>query len=91
LKQKQDNGADYIMTQLCWDMDQFRYWLDAIRAAGIWMPVDVGIMPILDQAAFFHTLFPFKRKTQNAKRRTVLIRRRGQHIRFALCILNFAL
>ena len=33
------------MTQLCWDMDQFRYWLDAIRAAGIWMPVDVGIMP----------------------------------------------
>ena len=51
LKQKQDNGADYIMTQLCWDMDQFRYWLDAIRAAGIWMPVDVGIMPILDMKA----------------------------------------
>jgi methylenetetrahydrofolate reductase (NADPH) len=35
LKQKQDEGADYIMTQLCWDMDQFRYWMDAIRAAGI--------------------------------------------------------
>ena len=51
LKQKQDNGADYIMTQLCWDMDQFRYWMDAIRAAGIWMPVDVGIMPILDMKA----------------------------------------
>ena len=46
LKQKQYNGADYIITQLCWDMDQFRYWLDAIRAAGIWLPVDVGIMPI---------------------------------------------
>ena len=51
LKQKQDNGADYIMTQLCWDMDQFLWWLDAIRAAGIWMPVDVGVMPILDQKA----------------------------------------
>ena len=51
LKQKQDNGADYIMTQLCWDMDQFRRWLDAIRAAGIWIPVDIGIMPILDQKA----------------------------------------
>ncbi len=25
LKQKQDEGADYIMTQLCWDMDQFKY------------------------------------------------------------------
>ena len=51
LKQKQDNGADYIMTQLCWDMDQFKYWLDAIYTAGVTMPVDVGIMPILDQAA----------------------------------------
>ena len=51
LKQKQDNGADYIMTQLCWDMEQFKRWLDAIRTAGVTMPVDVGIMQILDQAA----------------------------------------
>lgn len=51
LKQKQDNGADYIMTQLCWDMEQFKRWMDAIRTAGITMPIDVGIMPILDQAA----------------------------------------
>lgn len=51
LKQKQDNGADFIISQLCWDMDAFRYWLEAIRNAGIWLPVDVGIMPILDQAA----------------------------------------
>ncbi len=51
LKQKQDEGADYIMTQLCWDMDQFRYWLEAIRNAGVWLPVDVGIMPVLDMGA----------------------------------------
>ena len=51
LKMKQDNGADYIMTQLCWDMEQFKVWLDKIRSAGVTMPVDVGIMPILDQAA----------------------------------------
>ena len=25
--------------------------MDAIRAAGIWLPVDVGIMPVLDAAA----------------------------------------
>ena len=31
-------------------MDQFRYWLEAIRNAGIWLPVDVGIMPVLDIA-----------------------------------------
>ena len=46
LKQKQDNGADYVITQLCWNMDQFRYWMDAIRDAGITMPIDVGVMPI---------------------------------------------
>ena len=51
LKQKQEEGADLIMTQLCWDMDQFRRWMEAIRAAGITLPVDVGIMPVLDQAA----------------------------------------
>jgi methylenetetrahydrofolate reductase (NADPH) len=51
LKQKQDEGANFIMTQLCWDMDQFRYWMDAIRTAGITMPVDVGIMPVLDASA----------------------------------------
>ncbi len=51
LKQKQDEGADYIMTQLCWDMDQFRRWLEAIRKAGVTLPVDVGIMPVLDAAA----------------------------------------
>ena len=32
-------------------MEQFRRWLDAIREAGVTMPVDVGIMPVLDEAA----------------------------------------
>lgn len=50
LKHKQDCGADYIMTQLTWDMENFARWLDAIRAAGITMPVDVGVMPVLDVA-----------------------------------------
>ena len=50
LKRKQDSGADYITTRLCWDMDAFRYWLDAIRASGIWLPVEAGVMPVLDQA-----------------------------------------
>mgnify|MGYP003816499555 CR=1 FL=1 len=46
LRQKQDNGADFIITQLCWDMDAFRRWLEAIRRAGVRLPVDAGIMPI---------------------------------------------
>lgn len=51
LKQKQDEGADFIMTQLTYDMEQFKYWLDAIRTAGITMPVDVGVMPVLSKNA----------------------------------------
>ncbi|MDO4493157.1 MAG: methylenetetrahydrofolate reductase [Clostridia bacterium] len=50
LKEKQDAGADFIMTQLTWDMDNFARWLDKIRAAGVTLPVDVGVMPVLDAA-----------------------------------------
>lgn len=50
LRQKQDSGADYILTRPCWDMDRFRYWLEAIRAAGIHLPVEVEVMPVVDQA-----------------------------------------
>ena len=50
LKRKQDGGADYVGTRLCWDMDAFRYWLDAIRASGIRLPIEAGILPVLDQA-----------------------------------------
>ena len=32
-------------------MEQFKRWMDKIDRAGVTMPVDVGIMPILDQAA----------------------------------------
>lgn len=50
LRRKQDSGADYIITRLCWDMDAFRYWLDAIRASGITLPVEASVLPVLDQA-----------------------------------------
>jgi methylenetetrahydrofolate reductase (NADPH) len=39
------------MSQRCWDMEQFCRWLDSIRKAGITLPVDVGVMPVLDPAA----------------------------------------
>ena len=50
LRRKQDSGADYIITRLCWDIDAFRYWLDAIRASGIKLPIEAGILPVLDKA-----------------------------------------
>ena len=51
LKMKQDLGADYAITQLCWDMEQFKYWFDAIRSAGVTIPIDIGVMPVIDSAA----------------------------------------
>lgn len=51
LKRMQDSGADYITTRPCWDMDRFCRWLDTVRGAGIWLPVEAGVMPVLDQAA----------------------------------------
>ena len=47
LKIKQDAGADFIMTQLCYDIEQFKRWMEQIRKAGITIPVDVGVMPVL--------------------------------------------
>lgn len=47
LREKQDAGADFIMTQLCHDVDHFAWWLEKIRRAGVYLPVDVGIMPVL--------------------------------------------
>lgn len=47
LRQKQDAGGDYIMTQLCHNVDQYSWWVERIRKAGVNLPIDVGIMPVL--------------------------------------------
>jgi methylenetetrahydrofolate reductase (NADPH) len=49
LRIKQDSGADYIMTQLCYYVDQYCWWVEKIRRAGVSMPIDVGVMPILSK------------------------------------------
>ncbi|WP_303864228.1 methylenetetrahydrofolate reductase [Alkalibaculum bacchi] len=47
LRVKQDYGGDYIMTQLCHDVDQFQWWRDRLNKSGITLPIDVGVMPVL--------------------------------------------
>ena len=49
LRMKQDSGADFLMTQLCYDVERFKQWLDLIRKAGVVVPVVVGIMPVLNK------------------------------------------
>lgn len=47
LRTKQDVGGDFVMTQLCYDIDNYKRWVDQIRNAGITIPIDVGVMPVL--------------------------------------------
>ncbi|TFK30211.1 methylenetetrahydrofolate reduct [Coprinopsis marcescibilis] len=52
LKAKVDAGADFIVTQLFYDVDRFLTWLQKVRAKGITVPVIPGIMPIQTYATF---------------------------------------
>ncbi len=46
LKAKVDAGADRIITQFVFDQDHYLRYLEMVRAAGIWVPVTPGIIPI---------------------------------------------
>ena len=48
LKRKVDNGANFIVTQLFFDNQDFYRFRDAARAMGIAVPIVAGIMPILN-------------------------------------------
>jgi len=47
LRSKQDNGADFFMTQLCYDVEAYQRFREKMLKAGITVPVIVGIMPVL--------------------------------------------
>ena len=58
LKLKQDCGADFTVTQLFFDNEDFYRFRDAARAAGVTMPILAGIMPVtaVKQLSRFQTL-----------------------------------
>lgn len=47
-KMKIDLGADFLITQLFYDNDDFYRFVDSARAAGINVPIVPGIMPVLN-------------------------------------------
>ena len=51
LRSKQDNGAEFLMSQLCHDVEAFTDFVYRIREAGITIPIVLGIMPALDKDA----------------------------------------
>ncbi len=48
LKQKIDNGGNFVVTQLFFDNQEFYRFRDAARVMGIKVPIVAGIMPILN-------------------------------------------
>lgn len=46
LKLKVDNGAEYVVTQFCYDNQFFFDYVEKCRAAGIQVPIIPGIMPV---------------------------------------------
>lgn len=49
LKKKVDAGADHLITQLFFDNDSFYDFLDKVRAKGINVPIEAGIMPVVNK------------------------------------------
>jgi methylenetetrahydrofolate reductase (NADPH) len=47
LRNKQDAGAEFIMLQLCHDVDAYSRFVERARKAGVTVPFVVGLMPIL--------------------------------------------
>ncbi|GAA5993755.1 hypothetical protein JCM11641_004038 [Rhodosporidiobolus odoratus] len=52
LYEKQQAGADFVVTQLFYDVKTFMEWYNACRARGITIPILPGIMPIQNYLSF---------------------------------------
>ncbi|KAF8749438.1 Methylenetetrahydrofolate reductase [Rhizoctonia solani] len=52
LKRKVEAGAEFIITQLFYDVEKFKSWLRKVRNTGITVPVIPGMMPLQTYATF---------------------------------------
>lgn len=47
MRSKQNNGAEFFVTQLCYDTEAYAKFKDRCERAGITAPIIVGVMPVL--------------------------------------------
>ncbi|PKM40520.1 MAG: 5,10-methylenetetrahydrofolate reductase [Firmicutes bacterium HGW-Firmicutes-9] len=47
LLKKQDAGADFLMTQLCYSVENYLRFIDRARKRGVTLPIVAGVLPLL--------------------------------------------
>lgn len=47
LLKKQDAGADFLMTQLCYSAENYLRFVDRARTRGVTLPIVAGVLPLL--------------------------------------------
>lgn len=57
LKQKQDAGAQFLVTQLFFDNDYYYRFRELTEAAGVSIPITCGIMPFMSKAQIQRMVF----------------------------------
>lgn len=93
LKEKCDAGADFIITQMFYDAENFIEWCKKIRSKGITIPIIPGIMPISSYAAFkrratwceINIPENFETKLQDIKDDDQLVRQAGTELVAEMC------
>lgn len=57
LREKQEAGAEFLISQLFFSNRSFYDFIDRARAAGVTLPVDAGIMPIMGKSQVTRMIF----------------------------------
>ena len=56
LKKKVDAGVTHLVTQLFFDNDNFYRFMDKVEQAGIRVPIEAGIMPVINKSQIERTV-----------------------------------
>jgi methylenetetrahydrofolate reductase (NADPH) len=57
LREKQDAGADFLVTQLFFDNNLFYRFLEDVKKVGVTIPISAGIMPIFSRSQIERMIF----------------------------------
>lgn len=57
LKQKQEAGAEFFVTQLCFDNEYILRFKEKAVSAGVTAPISIGVMPMMSKAQISRMIF----------------------------------